>query len=102
MFLSANALVTRSGGPQEHLRTGPGATDNAGKVIPARGVMVPLLFEVAGRIRPPLERLAGVLQSKLVPPVSGPTKKNKKYFTSRYLQQLVATKGAVLAVATNN
>ena len=40
--------------PQERLRTGPGATDNAGKVIPARGVMVPL-FEVAGRIRPPLE-----------------------------------------------
>ena len=58
--------------PQERLRTGPGATDNAGKVIPARSVMAPLFFfEVAGRIRPPLERLAGVLQSKLVPPVSG-------------------------------
>ena len=28
--------------PQEPLRIGPGATDNAGKVFPARGVMVPL------------------------------------------------------------
>ena len=37
---------------QECLHTGPGATDKAGKVFPARGVMVPL-FEVAGRIEPP-------------------------------------------------
>ena len=37
--------------PQEPLRTGPGATDNAGKDIPARGVMVP-------------SWLAGSLQSK--------------------------------------
>ena len=47
--------------PQDRLRSGPGATDNARKVIPARGVMVPLFCEVAGRIRPPLERLAGGL-----------------------------------------
>ena len=52
----------RSRGPsQERLRTGPGATENAGKVIPARGVMVPLFGEVPGRIRPPLEGLAGGL-----------------------------------------
>ena len=35
--------VDGSSPPQERLLTGPGATDNAGKAIPARGVMVPLL-----------------------------------------------------------
>ena len=65
------------------MHTGTGATDNAGKVIPARGVMVPLfLTEVwPGRINQslsPLERQLVVLQSKLVPPVIGSKKKKKK------------------------
>ena len=60
------------------MRTGPGATVNAGKVIPARGVMAPLFLEVAGRIRLPLESLAGVLQSKLVLLVGGSKKKTNQ------------------------
>ena len=57
------------------MRTGPGATDNADKVILARGGLVPLPVEVA---RPSLMRLAGVLQSKLVFPVSSSNTKNNQ------------------------
>ena len=70
---------------------GLGATDNAGNLILARGVMVPLFSKEVWRGETHsllLERQLVVLQCKLVPPVSGSKKKKtKKREEARYVKK---------------
>ena len=65
---------------QECLHTGPGATDNAGNLIPARGVMVPLCLKEVwrGESQPPFGEAAGGLAVQARPASEWFKKNNKK------------------------
>ena len=60
--------------------TGPGATDNAGNLIPARGVMVPLFLKEVwrGESQPPFGEAAGGLAVQARPASEWFKKKKKK------------------------